>query len=418
MTQRLKLNDRVSINHRPTTNPNDKRTKITLQGVVAYLGPVSFADGDDWVGIRFIGNSVGQGRNDGSVDGKLYFKERCRPKDGIFVRRDAVTRRVGSFRSLIALHAKEEDAIRDEKEEDLRLEVANRDGHNEEERKDLLTWQNLSAQRFLGSRMKALEREMKSLKSERMKSDLKLEEITLDNQRMKEQLEVVTMDNKSVRKRLHDLMPIEMNERNEVAKTIMEFSSCRWMDKAGSGNIIRAQRQIEASTKIRIQKGDELCQPITTQLDELYADDRRVDGFFSIPVQNRGTTICQLRVIHSNLERRCETEGWTNFQGKQIIAKDVCLYDVNEKISKPFTDYSRKSLIDGATYMIRQIIFRQSLTLGPTSFVMLKYDVTYVGHERVLQQEYQVVAMDHEPVKRKWSPVPTIPIEEKHRDEQ
>ena len=63
-----------------------------LEGVVAYVGAVEFsADEDDWVGIRLTGDSAGQGKNDGTVQGKSYFA--CPPLCGIFVKRSAVSKR-------------------------------------------------------------------------------------------------------------------------------------------------------------------------------------------------------------------------------------------------------------------------------------------------------------------------------------
>ena len=51
-------------------------------GVVSYVGKTHFASGI-WVGVEL---DTPTGRNDGSVDGTVYFK--CRPKYGIFVRPD------------------------------------------------------------------------------------------------------------------------------------------------------------------------------------------------------------------------------------------------------------------------------------------------------------------------------------------
>lgn len=57
-------------------------------GIIAYTGSVSFADGDDWVGIRLTGNSAGKGRNDGSVQAIRYFS--APPFSGLFVRTSAL----------------------------------------------------------------------------------------------------------------------------------------------------------------------------------------------------------------------------------------------------------------------------------------------------------------------------------------
>eukprot|EP00529_Nitzschia_sp_RCC80_P006984 CAMPEP_0113502732 /NCGR_PEP_ID=MMETSP0014_2-20120614/33739_1 /TAXON_ID=2857 /ORGANISM="Nitzschia sp." /LENGTH=1416 /DNA_ID=CAMNT_0000397595 /DNA_START=80 /DNA_END=4327 /DNA_ORIENTATION=- /assembly_acc=CAM_ASM_000159 len=62
-----------------------------LEGVVAFLGTVKFADGDDWVGVRLTGSSVGLGRNDGTVQGQKYFD--CPTQCGIFVKISAIKRR-------------------------------------------------------------------------------------------------------------------------------------------------------------------------------------------------------------------------------------------------------------------------------------------------------------------------------------
>jgi hypothetical protein len=62
-----------------------------LEGVVAYVGSVQFAPGDDWIGIRLTGSSVGKGRNDGSVKGTHYFD--CKESSGVFVKRAHVRKR-------------------------------------------------------------------------------------------------------------------------------------------------------------------------------------------------------------------------------------------------------------------------------------------------------------------------------------
>eukprot|EP00934_Nitzschia_sp_Nitz4_P001164 Nitzschia sp. Nitz4//scaffold271_size25734//7579//11815//NITZ4_008303-RA/size25734-snap-gene-0.22-mRNA-1//-1//CDS//3329545206//1164//frame0 len=77
----LSLNDPVHVN----------RENRQLEGVVACLGPVAFADGDDWVGVRLTGASVGLGKNDGTVKGDKYFD--CPPNCGLFVKRNLVQRR-------------------------------------------------------------------------------------------------------------------------------------------------------------------------------------------------------------------------------------------------------------------------------------------------------------------------------------
>jgi hypothetical protein len=61
------------------------------EGVVCFLGTVSFAEGDDWVGIRLVGTFQGLGKNDGSVQSIRYFE--CPRNCGIFVKKSAVTKR-------------------------------------------------------------------------------------------------------------------------------------------------------------------------------------------------------------------------------------------------------------------------------------------------------------------------------------
>jgi dynactin 1 len=67
------------------------RENRQLEGIVAYIGPVDFADGDDWVGVRLTGSSVGLGKNDGSVQGKKYFESP--PQCGLFVKKSAIEKR-------------------------------------------------------------------------------------------------------------------------------------------------------------------------------------------------------------------------------------------------------------------------------------------------------------------------------------
>eukprot|EP00429_Kryptoperidinium_foliaceum_P020198 CAMPEP_0176029814 /NCGR_PEP_ID=MMETSP0120_2-20121206/14656_1 /TAXON_ID=160619 /ORGANISM="Kryptoperidinium foliaceum, Strain CCMP 1326" /LENGTH=122 /DNA_ID=CAMNT_0017363045 /DNA_START=172 /DNA_END=537 /DNA_ORIENTATION=+ len=77
----LQVNDPVHVS----------RDNRQLEGVVAYLGNVEFSDGDDWVGIRLTGSSVGLGKNDGTVQGKSYFQ--CPHQCGLFVKKNLVQRR-------------------------------------------------------------------------------------------------------------------------------------------------------------------------------------------------------------------------------------------------------------------------------------------------------------------------------------
>jgi len=77
----LVLNDPVHVS----------RDNRQLEGVVAYFGPVDFDAGEDWIGVRLTGASVGLGKNDGSVQGKVYFS--CTAQCGLFVKRNLVTKR-------------------------------------------------------------------------------------------------------------------------------------------------------------------------------------------------------------------------------------------------------------------------------------------------------------------------------------
>mmetsp|Transcript_14757 Transcript_14757/g.16904 ORF Transcript_14757/g.16904 Transcript_14757/m.16904 type:complete len:1371 (-) Transcript_14757:129-4241(-) len=82
MATPLKVNDPVYVS----------RDSQQLEGILSYSGSVQFADGDDWIGVRLTGSSLGLGKNDGSVRGKRYFT--CDRNCGVFVRKSHVTRRV------------------------------------------------------------------------------------------------------------------------------------------------------------------------------------------------------------------------------------------------------------------------------------------------------------------------------------
>ena len=74
----------------PVTVADSK--SVALQGVVAYVGNVHFADGI-WVGIQLTGPSLRKGRNDGAVKGRRYFANVGR-KNGIFAPVEEVHKRV------------------------------------------------------------------------------------------------------------------------------------------------------------------------------------------------------------------------------------------------------------------------------------------------------------------------------------
>jgi hypothetical protein len=71
----LQLNDAIIIT---STDP-------PLKGTVAHLGPVQFAPGSDWIGIKLTSDSTGQGKNNGTVKGIFYF-DAGGENNGMFVR--------------------------------------------------------------------------------------------------------------------------------------------------------------------------------------------------------------------------------------------------------------------------------------------------------------------------------------------
>lgn len=81
----LKMGDAVTVVSSSSPAREDSSSPSKLQGVVAHLGPVQFAPGSDWIGVKLTGESAGLGRNDGSVEGVIYFdsSEKC----GMFARR-------------------------------------------------------------------------------------------------------------------------------------------------------------------------------------------------------------------------------------------------------------------------------------------------------------------------------------------
>jgi hypothetical protein len=83
----LKLGDLVLVEqNNPSKNKQENKTE--LEGVVAHLGTVQFAPGDDWVGIRLTESSAGLGKNDGTVKGVKYFDAGGEgEKSGMFVKK-------------------------------------------------------------------------------------------------------------------------------------------------------------------------------------------------------------------------------------------------------------------------------------------------------------------------------------------
>ena len=95
-TEPLQLNDPVTVE---SGAAGGSGSSPTLEGIVAHLGPVQFAPGDDWIGVRLTGPSVGRGKNDGTVKGVRYFDVGgggggdTASTNGMFVRRSNVRRR-------------------------------------------------------------------------------------------------------------------------------------------------------------------------------------------------------------------------------------------------------------------------------------------------------------------------------------
>ena len=98
----FKVQDPVTVHRESsTTTPNKSPSSsspspTTLDGVVAYVGPVEFNPDPDWIGIRLTGTSVTFGKNDGTVQGKRYFTA---PRHGgLFVKAAAVTKKTNLTR--------------------------------------------------------------------------------------------------------------------------------------------------------------------------------------------------------------------------------------------------------------------------------------------------------------------------------
>lgn len=87
----LVLIDSIASNKQTSHSKTRRAQQIDqLEGIVAYLGPVKFKPGDDWVGIQLVRASAGLGRNDGSVQGVRYFDCGDNKKAGVFVKINAV----------------------------------------------------------------------------------------------------------------------------------------------------------------------------------------------------------------------------------------------------------------------------------------------------------------------------------------
>ena len=78
-------------------------------------------------------------------------------------------------------------------------------------------------------------------------------------------------------------------------------------------------------------------------------------GYRSMSTEVRDITIRQLRAILPLIKRRCTEEQWTRSvykDGKKtknkekVTLKNATMYDVNEYIIKPFTEFSQKSFVE------------------------------------------------------------------------
>jgi len=77
-------------------------------------------------------------------------------------------------------------------------------------------------------------------------------------------------------------------------------------------------------------------------LDQSYEDNNTSDP---PPVEKRGITLRQLRAVGANILRRCEKEGWVDYNGKKLSAGIVTLYDVDRYIIRPYTKPRQLSFV-------------------------------------------------------------------------
>ena len=112
MASLLKVKDPVYV-----TRPGGQR----LEGVVAYLGPVKFAPGSNWVGVELTGDSAGLGKNNGTVQDVQYF-DTGSILSGLFVRRSAISKR----RVPVAVDAPKNGRIMDRAEKERQKAIEQR----------------------------------------------------------------------------------------------------------------------------------------------------------------------------------------------------------------------------------------------------------------------------------------------------
>ena len=88
----VQLGDPVLVEPTASSSPSKNgQSDEKLEGIVAHLGPVQFAPGDEWIGIRLTGTSTGKGKNDGTVKGIKYFDAGDgKEKNGMFAKKHNV----------------------------------------------------------------------------------------------------------------------------------------------------------------------------------------------------------------------------------------------------------------------------------------------------------------------------------------
>ncbi|GFH44498.1 hypothetical protein CTEN210_00972 [Chaetoceros tenuissimus] len=116
-------------------------------------------------------------------------------------------------------------------------------------------------------------------------------------------------------------------------------------------NIVKRTSRLgrDANLSSRIpNKVLDIYQTVTTSGHDLHS-------FRSMPIEFRGVTLRQLRAIIPLIKRRCEEENWTRPIYKngvetddfeRVTLENATMYDVNEYIIKPFTQYSQQSFIE------------------------------------------------------------------------
>jgi len=63
-------------------------------------------------------------------------------------------------------------------------------------------------------------------------------------------------------------------------------------------------------------------------------------------IELRGITLRQLRATRENVKRRCEKEGWTDYEGNLLTPETVTLHDVDKYITMPYTKESESSFVE------------------------------------------------------------------------